>query len=209
MMVGDVPSMETIFEFTGSSLCLDFANTMENRQSEEKLKDRVCTYRDLVSWAKQAGSLNSKEAAKLRSLCDQNAAKANQELKSARRLRETIYRIFAAIAANHKPTVEDLELLNRAYAGAVEHSHLAPSNGKFVHQWTWEDDVLSRPLWPVVQDAMELLRSGQAHSVRECAAESCGWLFLDLSRNRSRRWCDMKICGNREKARRHHQRQQA
>jgi hypothetical protein len=37
--------------------------------------------------------------------------------------------------------------------------------------------------------------------VKICPAEDCGWAFFDRSRNRSRTWCSMRVCGNREKAR--------
>jgi predicted RNA-binding Zn ribbon-like protein len=58
------------------------------------------------------------------------------------------------------------------------------------------------PLWLLTQSATELLTSEAIHSIRDCADPSCRWLFLDTSKNHSRRWCDMKICGNRMKARR-------
>jgi predicted RNA-binding Zn ribbon-like protein len=65
---------------------------------------------------------------------------------------------------------------------------------------------LHRLLWPIAESAAELLTSQEVSSIRLCEAPDCDWLFLDNSRNRSRRWCDMKICGNREKARRHYRR---
>jgi len=55
---------------------------------------------------------------------------------------------------------------------------------------------------------VDLLTSDRLSAVRECAADDCAWLFLDESRNRSRRWCDMKVCGNRQKARLHYHRSQ-
>jgi predicted RNA-binding Zn ribbon-like protein len=61
-------------------------------------------------------------------------------------------------------------------------------------------------LWPVVRSAAELLTSDELGRVRECAADNCAWLFLDRSKNRSRRWCDMAVCGNRDKVRRFRQR---
>jgi predicted RNA-binding Zn ribbon-like protein len=59
-------------------------------------------------------------------------------------------------------------------------------------------------LWPVVRDAADLLTSKELNRVGRCADERCGWLFVDTSRNRSRRWCSMESCGNRAKARRHY-----
>lgn len=74
--------------------------------------------------------------------------------------------------------------------------------------WGWDDaaPALDRPLWPVARSLAELLTSDELPRVRECAADNCAWLFIDTSKNRSRRWCDMAVCGNRAKARRHYAR---
>src|SRR5207302_22567 len=72
-----------------------------------------------------------------------------------------------------------------------------------------EEETLDRMLWPVIRSAADLLVSGEAQRVRRCASETCDWLFLDTSRNHSRRWCDMSGCGNRAKARRHYARAKA
>jgi predicted RNA-binding Zn ribbon-like protein len=61
---------------------------------------------------------------------------------------------------------------------------------------------LELPLWILARSAADLLTSEQHAYVRQCASEECTWLFIDRSKNHSRRWCDMGDCGNREKARR-------
>jgi predicted RNA-binding Zn ribbon-like protein len=63
-------------------------------------------------------------------------------------------------------------------------------------------------LAPIVRAAAELLTSDDRARIRECGSETCFWLFMDHSKNGTRRWCDMKVCGNREKARRHYRREQ-
>ena len=73
--------------------------------------------------------------------------------------------------------------------------------------WEWKSqNPVDSILWPIAQSAADLLTSPDLAAVRMCEAPDCAWLFLDQSRNRSRRWCDMKVCGNRQKARRHYQR---
>ena len=67
-------------------------------------------------------------------------------------------------------------------------------------------DRLADPLWPVLWDAAALLTSANLQRLGRCDDEHCGWVFLDHSRNRSRRWCAMEDCGNRAKARRHYAR---
>ncbi|MBI2081511.1 MAG: CGNR zinc finger domain-containing protein, partial [candidate division NC10 bacterium] len=100
----------------------------------------------------------------------------------------------------------DLAVLNAALAEALPLLGLVPEGNGFTWEWTANGQRLDRMLWPVARSAAELLTSGELARVRECEAESCAWLFMDRSRNRSRRWCDMKTCGNRTKARRHYER---
>jgi predicted RNA-binding Zn ribbon-like protein len=83
---------------------------------------------------------------------------------------------------------------------------LAPSGDSFVWEWHEADGALELPIWIVAQSASDLLVSSELGRVRECAGERCDWLFLDASRNRSRRWCDMAACGNRAKAQRNYAR---
>jgi len=74
--------------------------------------------------------------------------------------------------------------------------------------WSWDADTpeLDRPLWPIVRSAAELLTSPERELVKRCASDTCLWLFLDRTKNHARRWCDMKVCGNRAKVRRHRRR---
>lgn len=72
--------------------------------------------------------------------------------------------------------------------------------------WPVHELDLGLPRWPIVYSAAKLLASSGLDRVRQCAGDDCGWLFLDTSRNHSRRWCDMADCGNRAKARRHYRR---
>ena len=74
--------------------------------------------------------------------------------------------------------------------------------------WAWSDEqaALDPMLWRIARSAADLLTSGELGRVRECADEVCGWVFLDMSKNQSRRWCDMKECGNQAKSRRHYER---
>jgi predicted RNA-binding Zn ribbon-like protein len=79
---------------------------------------------------------------------------------------------------------------------------MSPAGGGFA--LTWEGDHLERPLWPIAVAAVDLLRSGPLDRLKAC--EECPWLFLDTSRNRSRRWCSMDDCGSRRKMRRYRER---
>ena len=73
------------------------------------------------------------------------------------------------------------------------------------YRLSWPGDRTLRTLrWEVATSAVDLLTAGRLDRVGECPA--CGWLFLDTSKNRSRRWCSMATCGGRDKARRYYAR---
>jgi predicted RNA-binding Zn ribbon-like protein len=114
-----------------------------------------------------------------------------------------------ARARSRTPAAADLARLNAALAAALPHLRLAPRAGGYDWVWDGRGDDLASPLWPILRSAADLLASPDLARVRECDGEDCTWLFLDYSRNRSRRWCSMASCGNRAKARRHYQRHAA
>lgn len=195
--------MKPKFDLSGGELCLDFANTMDSRRSPEKVADNLKSYAHLLAFAAQSGILSPVDEARLGRAASSHPAEAARVLRQAIELREAIYRIGAAFAARRQSHHVDLARLNQEVQAAFEHRRLEAANGGL--RWHWaDDDELSAPLWRIATSAADLLSSPEAQSIRECAEESCGWLFVDRSRNRARRWCDMKTCGNRAKARRHY-----
>lgn len=193
-----------VFELTGGRLCLDFANTVGNHAGTSP-NEHLRSYADLVSWGRQAGTLTREEAEHLLQQAAQYPQEAHAVLTRAIALREAIYRIFSRSAAGQPPPYDDLDLLNAALSEVLPHLRILWADGHFTWGWAGEQNALDRMLWPVIRDAAELLNSEELSRVRECADDVCGWLFLDRSKNRSRRWCDMKACGNKAKARRHYE----
>ena len=195
---------EPIFELSGGALCLDFANTWGDRERPEE--DKLRDYPDLLAFARQTGMLTAAEAARLAGRAGREPREAAAALARAVELRETLYRIFSSAAIGRGPEAADLERLNAALPEALSHLRLEPRGTELIWTWAASDDPLEAPLWPVVRSAAELLTSEERRRVRECGGGACTWLFLDHSRNRSRRWCSMETCGNRAKARRHYRR---
>lgn len=188
-------------------VCLDFANTAL-WHAREHPTERLKSYPDLVSWAERIGILTSSEAAHLLRRARRHREEATVVLKRAIALREVIYRIFSAMAHSQAPKAADLGALNEALAEALARSQIIPTADGFAWDWSGNVDELGRMLWAVARSAADLLTSETLRRVGECAAEDrgCGWLFLDKSRNRSRRWCAMKVCGNRAKVLRYYER---
>jgi len=149
----------------------------------------------------QAGGLEPDAAKRLEEAADRNPSRASAVLREARVLREAIFSVFSAGIQDLSPSSGELEILNGSLPPALQNLRLV--NSESIWDWGWEDGVsLDRVLWPIVVSAAGLLTSDRLSRVRRCAAEDCDWLFLDESRNRSRRWCDMTLCGNRNKVRR-------
>ena len=120
-------------------------------------------------------------------------------------MREAIFEVFAARARGAPPPAGALRTLNKELPTALARLRLVAGGGGYRTEWE-DKDALDRMLWPVVRSVAELLTSDDLDRVRECAADNCAWLFLDRSKNRSRRWCDMAVCGNRAKVRRFRER---
>jgi predicted RNA-binding Zn ribbon-like protein len=183
-------------------LCLDFVNSTPNHR--DLSEDYVRSYADLVSWSLDVSLLNEDEAQRLWNVAIDQPSKVALVHQKAIVLREAIYQILANIAHNQTPEAGDLELLNAALSEAMAHMRLAPADSGFDWEWMSGVENIEYMLWRVAWSAGELLMSDDLKYLRQC--EGCDWLFLDTSRNHSRRWCDMKTCGNRAKARRHYER---
>ena len=186
-------------------LCLDFANSLEGRLTDHP-RESFTHYAALVTWSQQAGILANDTAQSLTQEAARRPAAAAAVFERGGALREAVYRIFSAVAHQCFPQTADLDLLNAVLGEALAALRIIPTPEGFTWGWTSDKRRLERLLWPIAQSAAGLLTSDELRIVRECAAPTCGWLFLDTSRNHSRRWCDMKACGNRAKARRHYER---
>jgi predicted RNA-binding Zn ribbon-like protein len=122
-------------------------------------------------------------------------------------IREVIYGIVVAVLHNKPPAASDLASFNRELQSALQHLRVVPGRRGFIWNWEFDPSGLEGMLWPILRSAADLLTSERQDRIGQCADDrGCGWLFLDTTKNRSRRWCAMEDCGNRAKARRHYQR---
>lgn len=186
----------------GGNLCLDFVNTIEGRIGPHP-EEFLNSYEDVVHWGGHVNLLNPAQGSALLEASERSPEAAAACFESAIALREALHRIFLAQAHNTQPSQDDLDILKRAYLNALSYAHLSQTPDGYEWQWRADELALERVLWYVAAAAEELLRSSDAQRVKECTgANDCGWLFLDASKNRSRRWCSMEGCGSRVKMRR-------
>lgn len=191
------------------ALCLDFANTLDWHASAHPVES-LHDYTDLLAWGQQAGLLTPAEVDTLAQRAATDPPLAGQCFSAALTLREAIYRIFVVSAHPEEggtPDPADLDLLSAFWQQAARRRCLVAGEEGYQWQWRWPADDLEHITGMVVQSAVELLTSDLRERVGQCQDErGCGYLFLDTSRNRTRRWCSMESCGNRAKAQRHYTR---
>ena len=188
------------FEFVGDDPALDFVNTVDNRDDPQRRKELLETYSDLLSWARAAGLLTPADAERLRAKATKSSGQARAALRRSKILREALYRIFSAIAEERQPATADVALLDSFDKQAMAHRRIGrEEQGGYGWRWRTDGEDLDLILWQVAKAGAELLTSDLVYNVRACAAERCRWLFVDTSRNHRRRWCDMRVCGNRAK----------
>jgi predicted RNA-binding Zn ribbon-like protein len=198
-----------LFELIGGNPCLDFINTLDNRPGGEP-KELLESYYDLVRFGEDAGILTSEQLHHLSKRVHRMPDEADDAMRRARDLREALHEIFSALMNKQTAPQPAMEKLNANLHDAALHSRLVQpkalesetlQEGRFV--WRFDDMTSSfnAILWPIARAAADLLASNDVALVRTCSSPACQWFFLDTSKNHRRRWCDMKVCGNRAKVR--------
>lgn len=190
----------------GGHPALDFANTVAWRLRPDPTEG-LPDYPTLLRWARLAGLVETEDAERIAAAAAADPAAAEAARQRATALREAIDAIFVAVAGGDDPPVAALDELSRTAAEAAGRMRLLRTGDGFAWGWPDADAVsLDRPALEVSWKAARLLLSQDRERVRRCGGDGCGWMFLDQSRNRSRRWCDMAICGNRARVKAHYRR---
>jgi predicted RNA-binding Zn ribbon-like protein len=184
----------------GGAIALDFANTFDWRLRASPI-ELLRSFPDLLRWAWSAKTIDLSGARALRAWAEEHPRAAARALTEAIEIREAIAAVFQAVARGERIPAAPLARLDTARRAAEDRRVLRP-DGR-VASWGWRDGAPGpeRPAAVAALDAVRILTTSDRERVRECGDAECGWLFLDTSRNRSRRWCTMTGCGNRNKAR--------
>jgi predicted RNA-binding Zn ribbon-like protein len=193
------------FDLTSGCLCLDFVNTLDHRLSSQPL-EKLGGFAELVAFGEQAGALSAPEARRLRNAKRKSKREASVLSQRALAIREILFRIFSAEAACREVSEADVETLNAVVRRSNARSFVTPGGRKGAWQWLEKSSDANRLIGKIVRSAVEVLTSANIQRVKKCAADNCGWLFIDGSRSRNRRWCEMKTCGSRHKAKTYYQR---
>ena len=193
---------------TGGSVALDFANTLDWRLRPRPV-ELLNGYPDLLRFARSAAILTAPECRALKRWAGAHPRAAARTLAEAAGVREAIAAIFQAIVRGKTIPAAPLARLESACHAASGARALRAGDGGAAWSWREASAEPDRPAWAAALDAARILTSGESARVRHCGDAHCGWFFLDTSRHRTRRWCSMKGCGNRNKARRFYERSAA
>jgi predicted RNA-binding Zn ribbon-like protein len=185
-------------------LSIEFANTVAWRGSTPTESLHTCD--DVLVWVASAKALPERAVSELCKWFVARPADATMLFSDAVEIREMLYRLLHCVASASAPASEDLRRLNRALSAASPRINLDFAGTGF--GWRIEaKPTAAGILAPVLWSVADILVGPDSARVRECANNRCLWLFLDDSKNGTRRWCSMQACGNRAKAHRHYLRQ--
>lgn len=169
---------------------LDLINTVEWRLAPDRWVDDLRDFDDVLRWATQTGAVDQADADAVRDLARRDPSTAQLEFDRVRALREALY---ATLFEQAPPTP-----LGAEYARSVRSSRLEHRGAG----WSWEAPIdLALPRRVLAIDAVEVLANTDLAGLSQCQDAQCGWVFLDTSPRRNRRWCIAADCGNRNRAR--------
>lgn len=190
----------TPHRFTGGMLALDTANTVVLRSDPEKTFDRLKDPAEIARFAEAASGFRAAELGG-RPLVAPAPEKIAPVVLS---IRETTDRLFRRAVSKGAINTGDMPEFLEACADALAQSRTEIGRpGK----------PFGNPATPIAFEAalavsaLSLLHGDTIARLRICP--NCSWLFVDKSRNSSRLWCDMAVCGNRQKANRYYRRRTA
>jgi predicted RNA-binding Zn ribbon-like protein len=202
-----------VFSLCGGHPVLDLVNTLDNRFAPTGPIELLPTYGALLMFLQQCRLL---EGSTCRVLERQAPAEGARARAAAIELRESAAAVLYSIVEGSHPPPREIHTIERHCAMAQQHQQLrwnAVEAGDPASQhdadrsgfvWDWQLSPLQSelPVWILALQTSALLTSTELSRLRSCQCDTCRWLFLDTSKNHSRRWCDMQVCGNRMKARR-------
>ena len=184
----------------GGALALDFCNTTSGLGMAHCL-EHLNEYEHLLLWSAHAGVITPIEADNLRQRAEREPGQARAAFASALGLRRALFELFRALAHREAPPPAALAALNQTLAAGNQRRYLEGTAAGFAWHYPAADTTLDGPLDSIARSAAAVLLSSPLDRLKQCPGCDCGWLFLDQSKNGSRVWCEMEVCGARAKAR--------
>ncbi|WP_271597696.1 CGNR zinc finger domain-containing protein [Bradyrhizobium sp. CCBAU 45384] len=194
------PSRAGSLDLVGGELAWDFTNTSSARglaAHQEHLRD----FDTLMQWVEHARVMPPSDCAYIRSTLSGHPRRARRIFERAIEIRELIWTIGTALAEQRPVSARLLDLLSAAHAANLRHAEMRMRLGSYIWVFDPRRDIEAAILGPITLSALTLLMEKDLLRTRRCAGQECGWLFFDTTKNNGRRWCEMRVCGNRAKVR--------
>jgi predicted RNA-binding Zn ribbon-like protein len=198
------------FTLAGGHPVLDFVNTVEDWTVPERL-DHLQSFADAARFGEAAGVISHREALQLdpgaqtRGARGFSRASVADELLQLRRLRGSLERVLRASLGGRRAAAADVAILRSSLVEAARGTEfVASAEAPLARRIAVESNGPAALRLRIVEDAIALLSSSAMPRVKACP--TCGWFFLDVSKNQSRVWCSMDTCGARAKSRRYYRR---
>lgn len=188
------------FQLIAGHPALDLINTLDWRFRDREPEELLESYSNLLNFTTQAGLLTPRQARYL--LRNASAGAAARTLAAVRELREAAAAVFYPALDGQSPSAPAIKILEKFFKAARENQKLSWADAQLAWDQPNAAATADLPLWLLAQNTAGLMTSSAMQHVRACGSPDCRWLFLDTSKNHTRRWCDMRLCGNRMKARR-------
>ena len=184
-------------QLDGGCLVFDFINTVNARKPAPEF-EYLKTFEDFLAWSAKVGSLRGKKLQALREHAFAKQKLASAALYDVIDVRENLYQLFSAIAAGKSPQATVVNAFNERLSLAFQKITMRFGVASAEVHFNYEEISPDEPLNSIIKSAFDVLTREDFQRIKECPR--CGWLFLDTSKNGKRKWCDMNVCGSREKA---------
>ena len=190
--------MKNSFQFVAGNVALDFVNTLDFRYDPKRRIELLPDFDSFLKFTNQAGIITDQQVQEFRT----NTSDVERVRAIGRiiELREALYFLLLSVIQRKQPSPAHLLTYNRILLSVCVSHSLRWQKQEFVFSPGEYTNSPCAPLQPIMESANQLLTSADRRYIGECSDKSCRWLFLDRSKNHSRRWCSMEICGNRSKA---------
>ncbi|MBW8687533.1 CGNR zinc finger domain-containing protein [Chitinophaga rhizophila] len=189
----------------GGALCFHFINTV-NAWRGYNAHEYLGSYTEVIEWCDKVDILDQAQRSALSEYAAQDEKATGIAMQKLLKAREVLYYFFSGIAENDGATLATgvLEKFNKALTSALAHLQFesSPAGMRAVLKQEYHD--LLAPLWAVMKSAYDVLTTEEHSRIKEC--ETCGWIFLDHTKNNKKRWCSPRSCGTADKSKRYYQR---
>jgi predicted RNA-binding Zn ribbon-like protein len=188
-------------DIVGGNSALDLVNTVSGWNHDPE--DWVPDIASFLVWTQMSRLLDRREKNEAVRRGEASPVAAERVLASMKELRFALRGIIDSLEHCKPAKPGDLSVINEWARRLALSGQVVVRRSKIDFALNQDISALELPALRVTAAALALLKNPPAARIKTCPGQNCGWKFVDQSKNRSRRWCDMSVCGNLAKARKY------